>query len=254
MTLYFAYGSNLNIDQMLRRCPAAERIGKLYLPKYRLIFRGVADVVPDDDYAVPGGLWSLSPACEQALDRYEGWRPDNCGMYRKVYVEVDGLPDGETDLMMYVMNSTGICPPSIGYYNGIREGYQHFGLRVAALKIALKHSHDAKRLSHVERRRLRRNGRPTLKADPRVKPAKLPVRDAVADEARAANKARSDREASRWTEIKARAREADRASAELKKRSAVNWLAGTPAEIAKRMRSNKLSDWLEAQKHSGNRF
>ena len=30
-TLYFAYGSNLNLDQMARRCPDAEPVGFLLL-------------------------------------------------------------------------------------------------------------------------------------------------------------------------------------------------------------------------------
>ena len=38
-TLYFAYGSNLNLDQMARRCPDAEPVGRVRLDGYRLAFR-----------------------------------------------------------------------------------------------------------------------------------------------------------------------------------------------------------------------
>lgn len=166
MTIYFAYGSNLNRDQMARRCPDAVPLDSLELPGARLVFRGVADVVFEDGATCPGGLWQITPACEAELDRYEGFQPDGGGMYRKVYVPVEGLPDGETEVMLYVMNSTGIMPPAVWYYNAIAEGYEDFGLSPIELRKALKHSHDAKRPTHVERKRMRRNGRPALKARP----------------------------------------------------------------------------------------
>lgn len=43
-TLYFAYGSNLNLDQMARRCPDAEPVGRVRLDGYRLAFRRTVDV------------------------------------------------------------------------------------------------------------------------------------------------------------------------------------------------------------------
>ena len=128
MTLYFAYGSNLSLDQMQHRCPDAVPLAPFHLPDARLIFRGVADVVFEPGASCPGGLWRLTPACERTLDRYEGFRPDGGGMYRKLHVEHPDLPDGETHLMLYVMNSTGITPPSIRYYHVIADGYEDFGL------------------------------------------------------------------------------------------------------------------------------
>jgi hypothetical protein len=173
MSLYFAYGSNLNLDQMQRRCPAAVPLDKLYLPDARLVFRGVADVVLEPGAECPGGLWRITPACERALDRYEGYRSDGSGMYRKIYITLPGLPDGETQIMLYVMRSTGIMPPAHHYYNVIEDGYADFGLETNALLAALKNAHDAMHLTHVERKRVRRNGRPTVKARPVPKPAKV---------------------------------------------------------------------------------
>ena len=37
---YIAYGSNLNLEQMARRCPTAKMIGSTTLKNYRLMFRG----------------------------------------------------------------------------------------------------------------------------------------------------------------------------------------------------------------------
>jgi gamma-glutamylcyclotransferase (GGCT)/AIG2-like uncharacterized protein YtfP len=170
--LYFAYGSNLNLSQMQRRCPGAEPLDKLMLPNTRLVFRGVADVITEEGAVCPGGIWRITPECERALDRYEGYDPDHPerGMYRKEYVEVDGLPDGETTVMVYAMNSTGIMPPSEGYFQGIVQGYRDFGLKQTELRRALKHAHDEKHLSHIERKRLRRNGRPAFAPRPQPKP------------------------------------------------------------------------------------
>ena len=41
-TLYFAYGSNINLDQMAYRCPAAQVVGPVVLEGYELLFRGNA--------------------------------------------------------------------------------------------------------------------------------------------------------------------------------------------------------------------
>ena len=38
--LYFAYGSNINLNQMAVRCPAAQVVGPAVLDGYELLFRG----------------------------------------------------------------------------------------------------------------------------------------------------------------------------------------------------------------------
>lgn len=45
---YFAYGSNMNLDQMAYRCPAASVVEKVKLEGYRLTFcgRGKDAVLP----------------------------------------------------------------------------------------------------------------------------------------------------------------------------------------------------------------
>lgn len=174
--LYAAYGSNLNVAQMRTRCPDAVPLGSIMLTNTRLVFRGVADVIREDGATCPVGLWRITPRCEAALDRYEGYRPEypDSGMYRKEIVEVAGLPDGETEIMLYCMNSTGIYPPSEGYYQCIVQGYKDFEMDRAPLRLALKHSHDEKRPSHIERKRTRRMGRPALQPRPQRKPEPQP--------------------------------------------------------------------------------
>ena len=74
-TLYFAYGSNINLEQMEHRCPDALLVGPVTLQNYELQFRGsgFATVAPKKDCVVHGLLWKLTPSCEQSLDRYEGY-------------------------------------------------------------------------------------------------------------------------------------------------------------------------------------
>ena len=64
MAYYFAYGSNLNIAQMSRRCPNAKPIilpQPLYIPDWQLCFRGVADIEPQEGSKLPIGLWKITP-------------------------------------------------------------------------------------------------------------------------------------------------------------------------------------------------
>jgi gamma-glutamylcyclotransferase (GGCT)/AIG2-like uncharacterized protein YtfP len=175
MTLMFAYGSNLNLEQMEHRCPDAQAIGRLKLDGWRLVFRGVADVIREDGAVCYGGVWRITPRCERALDVYEGI---SSGMYRKEYIPIKPTPEGEREMLVYVMNSTGIMPPSAYYLDVIREGYRDFGMpraARAALNRALAESWDDKSPSHIERQRYRRNGRPRLAQRPKTPAAPVVV-------------------------------------------------------------------------------
>lgn len=158
--LYFAYGSNLNVEHMARRCPRAKKVGKFTLPKAKLVFRGVADVVYHPREKCVGGLWEITRECEKALDRYEGVR---AGLYRKVYLAVKrrGVPEEES-VLVYVMNSDGIMPPFDDYLAVIEDGYRDFGLDLAYLGRAVEHSYKAKDRTPDLERRWERRGRPRL--------------------------------------------------------------------------------------------
>lgn len=141
--LYFAYGSNINLDQMAYRCPAAQVVGPVTLENYELLFRGntngngVATIAPRDGHTVHGLLWEITPACERSLDRYEGYPH----LYRKDPVTVRDGEGREYTVMAYVM--TELCRepaiPSNYYYDGILEGYRQNGLPAAELKKAWEH-------------------------------------------------------------------------------------------------------------------
>ena len=55
--MYFAYGSNMNLDQMAYRCPAAEAVCTAKLEGYELFFagrpgNGIAGIRPKQGGAV----------------------------------------------------------------------------------------------------------------------------------------------------------------------------------------------------------
>lgn len=159
MTIYFAYGSNLNRARMHSRCPQAKSLGRFFLSEAALVFRGVADCVPQKGSRCPGALWRLSPLDEKTLDEREGFNPDDpaAGSYRKIHVALNGFP-GEDRLMLYVMNSTGIMPPTIAYINVLRSGYRDFKLPPRYLDDAIADSWLRKNPSHRERKRIARDG------------------------------------------------------------------------------------------------
>lgn len=132
---YIAYGSNMNVEQMSRRCPNAKPIGKTVLQNYKLVFKGVADIEKSESEEVPIVVWEITKECEKALDIYEGYPR----LYRKEYVPI--LINGKTELaMVYVMNYAKGAKPSEYYYNVIKQGYKDFDINTAPLEKALKES------------------------------------------------------------------------------------------------------------------
>ena len=83
MPLYFAYGSNMNVDAMARRCPRSKALGLARLERHRLAVmrEGWLTAGRDPRSAVHGVLWDLALADIAALDRYEGLPQ---GLYTKL--------------------------------------------------------------------------------------------------------------------------------------------------------------------------
>ncbi len=139
-TLYFAYGSNINLGQMEYRCPDASVVGPVVLEGWELLFRrgGFATIAPMEGETVHGLLWSLTRSCERSLDRYEGYPR----FYDKKMVTVRDSEGRSLSVMAYIMDDRFREPmlPTESYYNGILEGYQQNGLPVSALKKAWEHA------------------------------------------------------------------------------------------------------------------
>ena len=129
--LYMAYGMNTNRDAMAVRCPKAKPLGGFYLPDTRLVFRGVADIVPDTETICPVVLWDITIDCLRSLDNLEGY--PHFYNRRKI----------NTDWIVYEMNDkTRTSPPNGGYYKMIEDGYKDFGLDDYKLRVALSEAEE----------------------------------------------------------------------------------------------------------------
>lgn len=140
--LYIAYGSNLNLEQMQRRCPTAEVVGTTTLRNWRLWFRGsshsaVATIERGQGFHVPVLVWRLQPQDELALDRYEGWPT----LYRKDRLRLT-LNGQRVYAMVYLMNRLGrpYGAPSAYYLHTICQGYRSAGFDLSVLRQAVQDS------------------------------------------------------------------------------------------------------------------
>lgn len=155
-TYYWAYGSNLNVPQMRRRCPGAERLAPMTVPDARLVFRLYADVEYAPGEKCPGALWRITAEDEKNLDRYEGVES---GLYAKRYLRVR-LGHEIVDCLYYQMTrDEGVMPPMESYLDVIAEGYRHFGLDESYLDRALAAAWDEKEKTPFLRDRYTSKGR-----------------------------------------------------------------------------------------------
>ena len=131
---YIAYGSNLNILQMLTRCPSARVIGTGVIPDYRLLFKGsktgaYLTIEPCEGKSVPVAVWEISATDELALDRYEGY--PNFYYKSEMRLPIKGIRTGTVrikEVFVYIMDERRICGiPSRQYIDTCLEGYRDFG-------------------------------------------------------------------------------------------------------------------------------
>ena len=108
VALYAAYGSNMDPEQMLLRCPHSPQRGTGWLEGWRLTFGGedigwdgaLATVVEEPGRRVFVVLYDMFEIDEKELDNWDGV---TLGYYRKVKVRVDAL-DGDVLAWLYVLN------------------------------------------------------------------------------------------------------------------------------------------------------
>lgn len=137
---YLAYGSNLNLNQMMERCPSFRIIDSLELDGYRLAYKGSNDfysyltIEKCEGSKVPLGLYELSIFDVAALDRYEGYPT----FYSKEYIDV--VVNGKVKkALIYVMNNYfGYRIPSREYVDTCMQGYDDFGFDKEILNNALE--------------------------------------------------------------------------------------------------------------------
>jgi gamma-glutamylcyclotransferase (GGCT)/AIG2-like uncharacterized protein YtfP len=131
VTLYAAYASNLDPEQMLRRAPHSPARGSGWLTGWRLTFGGeelsfegaLATVVEDAASQVFVMLYDVPSSDEPELDRWEG---SALGLYRKIRVRVATL-DGDETAWLYVLNGYEGGLPSARYLGLIADAAEAAG-------------------------------------------------------------------------------------------------------------------------------
>lgn len=123
--LYFAYGSNLCVQQMARRCPDAVSPRLATLPDHDWLIneRGVATIEPFSGSQVHGVIWDVSDRDLAILDSAEGvpvrYRRD------RMTVDTDG---GPLQVWVYIDHRVEPGAPRPGYLERIIDGAQQHGL------------------------------------------------------------------------------------------------------------------------------
>ena len=139
--LYIAYGSNLNKEQMARRCPTARYVGTGMVEGYELKFKGRPDgayatIDPKKGGSVPVAIWEIQPYDEFRLHQYEGY--PNHYFTRNIPVKIG---NHEVTGMVYIMNLRAQANlPSKHYYDTVEQGYKDCGLDTAYLEAAKERS------------------------------------------------------------------------------------------------------------------
>ncbi len=132
--LYFAYGSNLNHEQMKRRCNGAKYIKKHTLKSYKLCFShktkssiyGHANIIKNKKSKVLGALWNINKKDEKELDWYEGV---DYNYYKKNYFTLKGKK-----VLVYVQKIYYLQKPNSTYLHTIIQGYKDCSLDMNKLK------------------------------------------------------------------------------------------------------------------------
>ncbi len=126
MPLYFAYGTNMDVAAMRRRCPRSSVLGAARLARHRLAVtdEGTFTIARDAMADVHGVLFDLALADVAALDRYE---EVGRGAYVKMTQPVlrpDGAPQRA---LIYVGRTRGGGRPRADHLAIVLEAAEAFG-------------------------------------------------------------------------------------------------------------------------------
>jgi len=123
--IYFAYGSNMDLDQMKVRCPGSGVIGVGELSHYAMAFTrwsrswksGTADILPERGKSVYGVLFDLTFEDLKKLDKFADYSNSYLRQDVSVSFEGEALP-----AMTYVARRQGVYRPSKSYMGKMLHG------------------------------------------------------------------------------------------------------------------------------------
>ena len=129
MEHYFAYGSNLNVEQMKRRCPSAEIVCNAKLMDYQIGFPrthrnwsgGVASVLEEKHKFVEGVIYKITDEDLVKLDHMENVEG---GEYFRLKKEFVNTSDEIVESWIYIAHQMEGAPfhPSNEYIETIIKG------------------------------------------------------------------------------------------------------------------------------------
>ncbi len=123
--IYFAYGSNMDLDQMKIRCPGSSVIGIGQLTHYTMAFTrwsrswksGTADILPERGALVHGVLFNLTLEGLKKLDKFADYPNSYLRQDVTVSCGEELLPS-----MTYVACRQGVYLPSQSYLGKMVHG------------------------------------------------------------------------------------------------------------------------------------
>jgi hypothetical protein len=147
--LYFAFGTLLSKERICRVTENENviRVSPASLHNYKLIFRGVADIIHQENAYVNGAIYAITKNDEQHLDRYESYP----SFYGKVHLDFSSFTFNQNllsnlnltsqKIMFYqIQNSSELYPPSESTVETIETGYREWKLDLSTLKRAIEES------------------------------------------------------------------------------------------------------------------
>jgi len=165
----FAYGSNLDEDQMGTRCPSSFPTFSATLPGYRLAFQGhsrgwgggVATVVRDPSADVRGMIYEVTPEDLAALDRCEG----HPFVYQRALMPVITADDETRMVQVYRRTPGPSTTPSSEYFETISAAYSRLGFDEESLERAAQAATVEEPVGEVVVERLPSPPAPSLLSD-----------------------------------------------------------------------------------------
>jgi hypothetical protein len=125
MTLYFAYGANMERSAMRKRCPGATALGPARLAGWRYVIAdGYGSVAPARGMCVYGVLWRLTPRDLAALNAFESL---DSGLYRRMFLTVEAAT-GRVRALIYIGRRRGKRKPMPGYQERLVAAAQDWQL------------------------------------------------------------------------------------------------------------------------------
>ncbi|MGH7826424.1 MAG: gamma-glutamylcyclotransferase family protein [Candidatus Binatia bacterium] len=132
---YYAYGSNMNWEQMQRRCPSSRFVCVARLPGYRFVIArhsrlrkcGTANIFVEDECEVWGIVYDVNDTDLCVLDGFEDG-------YRREKVRVYAMDDGcnPIEALVYIAPTEGETPlPNPEYKRLMLEGAKYWKLPAA---------------------------------------------------------------------------------------------------------------------------